>query len=87
MWLLVPVAICVITLIAAALARSVARARVASALAHTSPDAVGESGFVTIGGVPQWIQIRGARRTNPIILVLHGGPGMSYMPLTARFRT
>lgn len=31
--------------------------------------------LVTIGGLPQWIQIRGENRGNPVILYLHGGPG------------
>ena len=31
--------------------------------------------FVDIGGAPQWVTIRGQNRDNPVILVLHGGPG------------
>jgi pimeloyl-ACP methyl ester carboxylesterase len=44
-----------------------------------SPAAAGpsirEEGFVRIGGIEQWITIRGADRSNPVVLFLHGGPG------------
>lgn len=38
---------------------------------------VDERGYVKIGGVMQWITIRGRDRNNPVLLVLHGGPGGS----------
>lgn len=39
-----------------------------------------ESRYVRIGGIDQWITIRGKRRDNPILLVLHGGPGNAWSP-------
>jgi proline iminopeptidase len=33
-----------------------------------------EATFVRIGGIDQWITIRGADRDNPILLFVHGGP-------------
>lgn len=36
---------------------------------------VSEQSFVQIGGIPQWITIRGEDRNNPVVLFLHGGPG------------
>jgi pimeloyl-ACP methyl ester carboxylesterase len=34
-----------------------------------------EERFVTISGIEQWITIRGADRANPVLLIVHGGPG------------
>lgn len=34
-----------------------------------------EEGYVRIGGIDQWVTIKGADCANPVILVVHGGPG------------
>jgi pimeloyl-ACP methyl ester carboxylesterase len=34
-----------------------------------------EARFVTLGGIQQWITIRGSHRANPVLLLVHGGPG------------
>jgi pimeloyl-ACP methyl ester carboxylesterase len=51
------------------------RARNAQQYAISSPKGIDESQFVTIGGIEQWITIRGWNRDNPVLLFLHGGPG------------
>ena len=56
----------------------------ASALTIQTPNGIVEAGFQTIGGIEQWIQIRGEDRNNPVILFLHGGPSLSMIPFTWR---
>jgi pimeloyl-ACP methyl ester carboxylesterase len=47
---------------------------------------IDEAMFVKIGGIDQWVQIRGENTNNPVLLVLHGGPGSSLMAYTPLFR-
>ncbi|MEU9131920.1 hypothetical protein AB0D08_28095 [Kitasatospora sp. NPDC048540] len=42
-----------------------------------APDGIDEQGFVRIGGIEQWIPVRGEDRDNPVVLEIHGGPGAS----------
>lgn len=41
---------------------------------------VDEAGFVTIGGIPQWMTISGQDCANPVVLIVHGGPGNPNTP-------
>src|SRR5579871_1766903 len=41
---------------------------------------VHEEMFVPIGGIEQWITIHGSDTANPVVLVLHGGPGDALSP-------
>jgi pimeloyl-ACP methyl ester carboxylesterase len=55
----------------------------AEALAIRSPNGVQEGGFVVIGSIQQWVQIRGEDRNNPVLLFVHGGPGSSTLPMSS----
>jgi pimeloyl-ACP methyl ester carboxylesterase len=42
--------------------------------------------FVSLGGLEQWISIRGEDRSNPVLLVVHGGPGEAQWPAADIFK-
>ena len=52
-----------------------------------SPQGIDESVKVRIGGIDQWLSIRGKDRRNPILLFLHGGPASTAMPEAYTFQT
>jgi pimeloyl-ACP methyl ester carboxylesterase len=56
-----------------------------AARAAAAPEAINEIGFVSIGGIEQWIAIQGRDRRNPLILFLHGGPGEAQSPFLDDF--
>ena len=60
-------------------AASVGTSKALSATDAAAPGAKGtpiqEARFVALGGIEQWITIRGADRANPVLLIVHGGPG------------
>jgi len=55
--------------------RKARQRQAAKALEIDTPNGIVEQRFVRVGGIDQWIQLRGEDRTNPVLLVLHGGPG------------
>jgi pimeloyl-ACP methyl ester carboxylesterase len=56
------------------------RARNARDYALASANAIDQARYVEIGGIQQWITIRGDDRNNPVLLFLHGGPGDAINP-------
>jgi pimeloyl-ACP methyl ester carboxylesterase len=65
--------------------RSLRQAQYARETAITTPDGIDEGRFVTLGGVPQWVRIRGLHRSAPVLLFVHGGPGDAQSPMTALY--
>jgi len=56
------------------------RDRTARDYAITSPSGMDDARYIEIGGIQQWVTIRGEDRRNPVILFLHGGPGDATNP-------
>ncbi|MGW7100000.1 alpha/beta fold hydrolase [Streptomyces sp. NPDC054838] len=66
--------------------RALRRSQGARALRIDSPRGVDEQGFVRIGGIEQWVSVRGEDRANPVIVEVHGGPGAPNSIQTVRTR-
>jgi proline iminopeptidase len=60
--------------------------RVAAERAITSPTGINSLDPVRIGGIDEWVQVRGQNVNNPILLVIHGGPGIAFIPLARSFQ-
>jgi pimeloyl-ACP methyl ester carboxylesterase len=50
------------------------------------PSGIQESYKTKIGGIDQWINVRGQDRSNPIILFIHGGPASPLTPTIWQFQ-
>jgi len=59
---------------------ALAQNAVAQALPARTSEPVNEEIFVRIGGIEQWITLKGDDRNNPVLLFLHGGPGDAWSP-------
>ncbi|MCW4355048.1 alpha/beta hydrolase [Hoyosella sp. YIM 151337] len=64
----------------AMLRRPAQRRRNAHALASIPDGGVNRREWVRLGGVEQFVTIRGHHRGNPLLLVIHGGPASPYVP-------
>lgn len=53
---------------------------------HT-PEGIEVLEQVELGGVHQWVSIRGKNRENPVLLFIHGGPGDPMIGLSWAFQT
>ncbi|GAA0708559.1 alpha/beta hydrolase [Dokdonella soli] len=50
-----------------------------------APNGVQESYKTRIGGIDQWLNVRGQDKANPILLFIHGGPASPLMPTLWQF--
>jgi len=41
------------------------------------PRSIAQTAYLKLGGIEQWVMIRGENVANPVLILLHGGPGMS----------
>src|SRR5262245_39176975 len=55
---------------------------IAEARRIVNPRGVEQFEKVRIGGIDQWVSIRGADRSNPVLLYIHGGPGYVSIPMS-----
>src|SRR6187455_3613844 len=53
---------------------------------HT-PEGIEVLEEVPIGGSRQWVSIRGLNKANPVLLMIHGGPGSPTMATSWAFQT
>ena len=60
-----------------------AREIVADLQRITAPKGVQEAYAVEIGGIRQWVNVRGQDRDNPMVLFVHGGPASPVIPVIA----
>jgi pimeloyl-ACP methyl ester carboxylesterase len=51
-----------------------------------TPEGIERHEKVRIGGIDQWVSIRGTDRRHPILLMIHGGPGWVAMPTSWYFQ-
>ena len=60
-------------------AREVLQKHLTNTYAVKDPKGIEELRPVKIGGIDQWLHIRGRNRNNPVLLYLHGGPGYPHI--------
>lgn len=63
-----------------------AKAIIADLERIVTPDGVQETFAASIGGIEQWISVRGRDRDNPVLLFVHGGPASPMMPVAWTFQ-
>ncbi len=79
-------AVCVAAVSSALLYRYFAQRKIAGSRAIHTPDGINILESVRIGGINQWIEVRGESLKNPILLFIHGGPGSAFMPVARGFQ-
>jgi pimeloyl-ACP methyl ester carboxylesterase len=62
--------------------RDEAAAIITEARRIVTPNGIERLEKVRIGGIDQWVSIRGTDRRNPVLLHIHGGPGYVSIPMS-----
>ena len=83
---IVVVCLIVVVLSSSLLYRKYLQHKIAEQRAITSPNGINSLEAVRIGGIDQWIEVRGQNVNNPILLFIHGGPGVAFIPMAGAFQ-
>jgi pimeloyl-ACP methyl ester carboxylesterase len=62
--------------------RNEAAGIIADARKIVNPAGIERMEKVRIGGIDQWVSIRGTDKRNPVLLLIHGGPGYISIPMS-----
>jgi pimeloyl-ACP methyl ester carboxylesterase len=85
-WIVVPLTSFIVIVLAVSLAyRSYKQSSIADELRIDAPNGIETIELVELNGLQQWIKIRGHDLGNPVLLFLHGGPGMPEMAFSHLF--
>jgi len=76
----------IVALSSALLYRKYLQHEVSEARAIGSPNGINRLEAVRIGGIDQWIEVRGQNENNPILLFIHGGPGVAFISMGSTFQ-
>jgi proline iminopeptidase len=81
-------AICIVGVVLSSvlLYRKYLQHKVAEERAIASPSGINSLESVRIGGIDQWIEVRGQNVNSPILLFIHGGPGIAFIPLAGAWQ-
>ncbi len=74
-----------VLMVAAIVTIRIAERRIAASTRIETPNGIESLESVTLGGVDQSILLRGRNRDDPVLLFLHGGPGVPEMPAARDF--
>jgi pimeloyl-ACP methyl ester carboxylesterase len=83
--LLLVTIVCVLLIVVLLLYRGYSQMRLEAATRIVAPNGIEVLETVELNGVSQWIYVRGYDQDNPVLLYLHGGPGMTEMPIARSF--